>query len=161
MIRHTTLNTSPAWRGAQTMSSRSTNRKKSLEYLIVDTTKSCIENEDYVDSETNGTPRGQERSQECYSGKFPPRDEKDMDSGEGMPQSVRMERNLDVNQGAITENVGSVIEKEYCHLIGCMDDGIKWNTYKSCVTAGSGDVVFDMRHRLQCECVEVNYVENI
>ena len=42
-----------------------------------------------------------------------------------------------------------------------MDDGIKWNTHGSFVTTASGDVVIDVCHRLQCEILEVDYVESM
>ena len=42
-----------------------------------------------------------------------------------------------------------------------MDGGINWNTYGTVVTTASGDMVLDVRHSLQCEFMEVYYVENI
>ena len=43
-------------------------KPKYLAYLTVDMTKSCIENEGL---KIDGTPRGQERAQECYPSKPP------------------------------------------------------------------------------------------
>ena len=55
----------------------------------------------------------------------------------------------------------SVIEKEYCHLTGFVDDRIKMNTYGTFVTISLGDTVCGVCHSPQCEFVEVDYAENI
>ena len=90
---------------------------------MIDKTKSCIE---YEGSKIDGIPR-------CYPGKFPILNEKYMDSCEGMQTLVRMERNLDVIQEEMTENFESVTGKEYCHLTGFLDDGIKLSTSRTFV----------------------------
>jgi hypothetical protein len=115
--------------------------KKYLEYLMVDTTKSCIECEG---SNLYGTPR-------CYPGEFPTLNEKNIDSGENEGSKLNGTPRCYPGEFPTT-----VIEKEYCHL----DDGIKLSTCGIFVTTASGDMVFDVRHSLQCEFVEVDYVEN-
>ena len=61
----------------------------------------------------------------------------------------------------MTENFESVTGKEYCHLTGFLDDGIKLSTSRSFVTTVLVHMVLDMCQRQQFEFMEVDYVDNM